>query len=1115
MITMTDIRNRTSGTTYNKGKAIYNSNKILEFNVIEEEELDIIEATVKGSGRSKYEVAIEYDVNDGNIGEASCECPAFYSYSGICKHCVAVLMEYKDYQETYERNILSDLDLYDDDDEFMDFGHQILMQLMGDEAPFSQQVKQKKEEKRPTTPIFKNLLTKQVEKRTLPIVEQEIQGQVKIEPILTIGKDFAICLNFKLGMQQMYVLKDTVDFYHKVSDQMYHSYGQKLQFTHHMSAFVEEDRPLVKFICQVVEYSLKQWAQMHYAYYSKPNPKYLELNGEQLEGFIEIMKGRAFQADIYGEEEKIWQVTDEKLPRELTIEGQKDGILVRLAYLNGIRCKTESIYFHKGKVYRSSLKETEPIQDFLRCMAEIPNRCAYIEKKDVPIFCRELLPNLEKFYVCHQEDFNPLDYDVIPAIFEIYLDAPQTDWITCRAEVLYGDKRYNVLDDSNEKLTRDLVSEKVVEQLVMTYATGYDEKEKQIVISDEDKIYDLLMQGIEKMSQLAQVYVSDKLKRLKVKPSPKITVGVSLDGDLMQLSMLSEDLGGQELVDLLSQYKQKKRFYRLKNGDFMHVAEEEMKVLLELKQSLELSDEQLKKGEVQVPKYRALYLDGQLKSQQSLRTTKNKAFKELIRHMKTVEDNDFEVPTSLEGVLREYQKRGFLWIKTLKYNGFGGILADDMGLGKTLQVITFLLSEYQEVKENSKLRTLIVCPASLVFNWKAEIEKFAPELSVKLVTGSTKERKAMIQTADAREILVTSYDLLKRDIECYKDLQFAYQIIDEGQYIKNHNTQAAKAVKMIRADFKLALTGTPIENRLSELWSLFDYLMPGFLYPYTKFKEELEQPIVQGKDEAAIKRLQKMIQPFTLRRLKKEVLTDLPDKIEENQYVILSGEQQKLYDANVEKLRLILDGQTDEDFKKSKLQILSELTKLRQICCDPGLLYENYKGDSAKLDACMELIQNAINGGHKILIFSQFTSMLDTLRQQLECEKIPYYLLTGSTSKEKRIQMVDAFNQDDTPVFCISLKAGGTGLNLTAADIVIHYDPWWNIAVENQATDRAHRIGQQNVVSVYKLIAKGTIEENIIKIQSLKKELADQVLSGEGMSTGSFTKEDLLELLQS
>ena len=1106
MLTMVDIRNRTNGTTYNKGKAVYNGDKILEFYVTNEGELDIIEATVKGSGKSKYDVTIDYDVIHDEIEEVSCECPAFYSYSGICKHCVAVLMAYRDYRESCEDELLKDVD--------WEHEYQMLVQFMNQTKSSKKQDKHRKEETRPTTPSFKQLLTKEVEKRTLPIIEQDIQGQVKIEPFLTIDSNLRMSLTFKLGVNQMYVLKDTVDFYHKISRQSYHSYGQKLQFTHHMNAFREEDRPLVKFICQCVEQSLRDMPPANYYYYSRPNLKNLQLTPEQLEVFIQLMKGRAFQADIDEEEEKVWQTTDEKLPRELTIEGNKEGILVKLKYFFGIRCKTQSVYFHKGMIYQISLKETEPIQDFLSCMANIPNRCAYIEKKDVPIFCRELLPKLERFYVCHKDHFNPLDYDVVPATFEIYLDAPQDDWITCRAEVLYGNKRYSVFDTSEEMSLRDLVGEKVVEKLVMAYATSYDEKEKQAVISDEDKIYDLLTQGIEKMSQLAQVYVSDKLKRLKVKPSPKIAVGVSVNGDLMQLSMLSEDLSNQELVDLLSQYKQKKRFYRLKNGDFINVAGEEMEVLLELKQSLQLSDDQLKDGQVQVPKYRALYLDSQFKSHQSLKATKNKAFKELIRHMKTIEDNDFEVPESLEGILREYQKRGFLWIKTLKYNGFGGILADDMGLGKTLQVITFLLSEYEEAKEKTTLKTLIICPASLVFNWKSEIEKFAPELSVKLVIGGTQERKALLQDLESQEILVTSYDLLKRDIEYYKDLHFAYQIIDEGQYIKNHNTQAAKAVKAIKADFKLALTGTPIENRLSELWSLFDYLMPGFLYPYARFKEELEQPIVQGKDEVTIKRLQKMIQPFTLRRLKKEVLTDLPDKLEENQYVILSGEQQKLYDANVEKLRLMLDGQTDEDFKQSKIQILSELTKLRQICCDPSLLYEDYKGDSAKLDVCMELIQNAINGGHKILIFSQFTSMLDTIKQRLEREKISHYLLTGATSKEKRIQMVDAFNQDDTPVFCISLKAGGTGLNLTAADIVIHYDPWWNIAVENQATDRAHRIGQQNVVSVYKLIAKGTIEENIIKIQTLKKELADQVLSGEGMSTGSFTREELLELLQ-
>ena len=367
--------------------------------------------------------------------------------------------------------------------------------------------------------------------------------------------------------------------------------------------------------------------------------------------------------------------------------------------------------------------------------------------------------------------------------------------------------------------------------------------------------------------------------------------------------------------------------------------------------------------------------------------------------------------------------------------------------------------------------------------------------------------------ADSEDILLTSYDLLKRDISEYEGYKFRCEIIDEAQYIKNANTQAAKAVKEVQADFRLALTGTPVENRLSELWSIFDYLMPGFLYSYKKFREEVEIPAVQNSDEDAMKRLQKMIRPFVLRRLKKEVLTDLPDKLEENMFVQLTGEQQKLYDAHVKRMMLMLDKQSEEEFKTSKITILAELTKLRQICCDPSLIFADYKADSAKVDMCLNMISNAVESGHKILLFSQFTTMLDHLAKRLEEEKISYYMLTGSTSKEKRAQMVENFNTDDTQVFCISLKAGGTGLNLTAADIVIHFDPWWNLAVQNQATDRAHRIGQKNVVNVYKLIVKDTIEENILKLQEKKRELADQILEGEGLNGGSFTKEELMELL--
>ena len=289
--------------------------------------------------------------------------------------------------------------------------------------------------------------------------------------------------------------------------------------------------------------------------------------------------------------------------------------------------------------------------------------------------------------------------------------------------------------------------------------------------------------------------------------------------------------------------------------------------------------------------------------------------------------------------------------------------------------------------------------------------------------------------------------------------------------------------------------------------------MPGFLYTYQRFREEIEIPISVNGDENKMERLQRMIRPFILRRLKGEVLSDLPEKLEENVYAKLEGEQLALYDAHVQQMKQMLDGKSDKEFRSEKIQILAELTKLRQICCDPSLLFEGYRGESAKSDMCMELILNAVNGGHKVLLFSQFTSMLDRLAERLSKEGISYYMLTGSVGKEKRMQMVESFNEDDVSVFCISLKAGGTGLNLTAADIVIHYDPWWNVAVQNQATDRAHRIGQKNVVTVYRLVSEGTIEEKIIAIQERKKMLAEQVLEGEGMDSATFTKEELMELL--
>ena len=391
--------------------------------------------------------------------------------------------------------------------------------------------------------------------------------------------------------------------------------------------------------------------------------------------------------------------------------------------------------------------------------------------------------------------------------------------------------------------------------------------------------------------------------------------------------------------------------------------------------------------------------------------------------------------------------------------------------------------------------------------------RFAPDLVTVLVVGTQAEREQKIHDAWKADVLVTSYDLLKRDIDRYDPIRFRFEIIDEAQYIKNAQTAAAKAVKVVHAHTRFALTGTPIENRLSELWSIFDYLMPGFLYDYLEFREEVELPIVRDGDPAVQERLKRMVAPFVLRRKKEDVLQDLPDKLEEVRYADMDWKQRQLYDAEVLRMRRTLEGQDESDFRKSRIQILAELTKIRQICCDPLLCYSGYDGESAKREACMELIESLVDGGHKALLFSQFTSMLELIEQGLQARNIPYYKITGATAKKQRLALVNEFNENDVPLFLISLKAGGTGLNLTGADVVIHYDPWWNTAAQDQATDRAHRIGQTKIVTVYKLIVKGTIEEKIQEMQEKKKALADEILSGESMERSEITREDLLAML--
>ena len=519
-------------------------------------------------------------------------------------------------------------------------------------------------------------------------------------------------------------------------------------------------------------------------------------------------------------------------------------------------------------------------------------------------------------------------------------------------------------------------------------------------------------------------------------------------------------------------------------------------------------------GAIELPISRSLYLD---KILQKLDTniSRSEEYKKIVNQVsnKNIEEQ-IDIPKGLTVELRNYQITGFKWLKILDNYKFGGILADDMGLGKTIQLLA-VIQEYLEQEKNPK-PSMVVCPSSLSLNWNSEIKKFTPTIKTLVIHGNAEERKRQIEDIKNYDLIITSYDLLKRDIEEYKkvDCEFKYIIADEAQYIKNNNTQNAKVIKEIKSDTRFALTGTPIENSLSELWSIFDFIMPGYLYSYKKFKELYEMPIVKENDERAIKKLKMLIEPFIMRRTKKEVLTELPDKTISILNNEMQDEQLKIYMAYMTKAKKEVSQEINTNgFEKSQIKILALLMRLRQICCHPSLFISNYRGESSKLNQCIELLRDAISSGHKILLFSGYSSMLEIIEKELKKKKIKYFKLTGQTKVGDRIKLVDEFNNnDEIKVFLISLKAGGTGLNLIGADMVIHYDPWWNLSAENQATDRTYRIGQKKNVQVYKLITKDSIEERIYELQEKKSNLAKTMLSTETTFVNKLTKDDIMAL---
>lgn len=909
-------------------------------------------------------------------------------------------------------------------------------------------------------------------------------------------------LDLKIGTKKYYVVKNIAELINARRYNKTLSYGKEFKYDPSIHYFSEEDENILNFIEEYVslnepfekEYSINRITNSIFG-----NNKSLFIPQSALRRLLSSV-GDKFITFTEAVTTLELQVLKEELPVKFNINEENGEIKISSNedVPKPLNYKGD-VYLYENNIYLPSenqIKYYKTINDiFIKAPVIV-----FKDNKKKEVF-NKVLPLFETI----SDEIN-IDDSLKKSIvkekprFEVYLDRDRKKtWALVK--IYYGDVNFNMIkgEKDNEYVIRDLNEEEEIEKILNNFAF-YRSKDVFMFNGDDEKLFELLSDDLSMLKDKATVYYSDRFKERRIYGASSLNASITEGrGNYLEFSFNIENVSEDEYKKIIAAFKDNRRFFKLKDESFIDLKDEEVSKLFNLIDSLN-EESIIESNEIKVHKSKALFINNSIKEN-------NLSFihgKDIVEHISYKIENlnsvNYEVPKELKATLRDYQLTGFKWFKTLSYYEFGGILADEMGLGKTLQTITFLLSELGK-------KSIIITPTSLIYNWKSEFEKFAPSLKIKIIHGNKEERAFTKEDVNEYDVLITTYGTLRNDYNLYEGINFDYCIIDEAQNIKNPLSQSSEVVKELNAKVKFALTGTPIENNLLELWSLFDYIMPGYLYSKRKFQDKF---IKMGKGTSELK---KLIKPFILRRLKSDVMSELPDKIEKRYVIEMTKEQKKVYKSYVDDIKIKM---REKGVTKDKITIFSYLTKLRQLALDPSILVEGYTGGSGKIDITVELINEFINNNHKILLFSQFTSVLDSIKNIFEAEGIEYFYLDGGTKASERVQLVNEFNNSNkVKVFLISLKAGGTGLNLTSADVVIHFDPWWNPAIEDQATDRAHRFGQKNVVEVIKLIAKGSIEEKIIKLQESKKEIINDIMDGNYTNGGflsSLSSEEITEL---
>lgn len=828
------------------------------------------------------------------------------------------------------------------------------------------------------------------------------------------------------------------------------------------------------------------------------------VNKDKLPSFMENLKNKSFYI-----EDNLYHGYTSENPLKINLTKENDNYILKIENIDNFSPLIEksNFIYDENKVYKLS----NDIKTFYQTLYENNLDSIIFKNKDIEKFTNGLL-YLIKDSINISEDITEIIVPTKPKI-KLYFDFHYND-IECKLKLKYSDKEIDYFSNVIGILRDEEYESKIIEKL-SNLNFIIDETNQTILMDDIDSIGYFLEEGLFTFDEEYEIFTSEKIKDTNIIKKTNNSVSFSIGSDnILSYNFNLDGLNPKELSDILLSLKSKKKYHKLKNGSIINLNKDEnLNQIKEITDDLGISNNDIKEGLGTIPKYRALYLNS-LKNDFNVIKT-NESFNNLINNFNSYKDSEINLPKENLKTLRDYQITGVKWLYNIYKSGFGGILADEMGLGKSIQLI-YLIKLI--IKENPKAKILIVAPTSLIYNWQKEFDKFGPELKYKVFAENKKQRQDNLKNIDDINIMITSYGLIRNDLDTYSKINFDLMAIDEAQNIKNASAGVTKSVKEIKSNIKIALTGTPIENNILEIWSIFDFIMPGFLANQDKFQNLYN---VKDMDEESTKRLNKLnnqIKYFILRRKKKDVVKDLPDKIDNNIYIDLDKDQKKVYIAEVQKTKKALDDMiATEGFTKSKMKILQLLTKLRQICIDPHIIFENYQGESAKINELLKIVAETKANGHKMLIFTTYKKALDLVIPKLNNMKISSYYIDGSVPSKKRMELVEKFNNDDTDVFIITLKAGGTGLNLTSATVVIHLDLWWNPQVENQATDRAHRIGQKNKVEVIRLITKGTIEERILELQNKKRKLAEILIDGEDHNENQFSKltEDDIKMLLS